>query len=130
MLWRRSITESLLLDALTCSDAFRPPQKVPSLSQYLSEIKSLCDQLDSIGALISEQEKFFGVINGLGREYEAIVTVIEDLIDTLPGPSLDDVMFKLTGFEDKLQKYETAPEATQHQAFYTNRGGYFGRSRG
>lgn len=96
----------------------------------MSEIKSLCDQLDSIGALISEQEKFFGVLNGLGREYEAIVTVIEDLIDTLPGPSLDDVMFKLTGFEDKLQKYETAPEATQHQAFYTNRGGYFGRSRG
>lgn len=51
-------------------------------------------------------------------------------MDTLPGPSFDDVAFKLTGFEDKLQKYETAPETTPDQAYYTNRGGYSGRSRG
>ena len=51
-------------------------------------------------------------------------------MDNLPGPSVDDVMFKLTGFDDKLQKYEIAPEVTQHQAYYTNRGGYSGRGRG
>ena len=100
------------------------------LSQYLSEIKSMCDQLDSIGAPMSEQEKIFGVLNGLGREYESIVTVIEDSMDTPPGPSFEDVTFKLIGFDDKLKKYETVPEATPHQAFYTNRGGYSGRGRG
>lgn len=90
----------------------------------------MCDQLDSIGAPISEQENIFGVLNSLGREYEAIVTVIEDLMDTPPGPSFEDVMFMLIGFDEKLQKYEAAPEATAHQAFYTNRGGYSGRVRG
>lgn len=34
---------------------------------YLSEIKSLCDQLDSIGAPITEHEKIYGVLNGLGK---------------------------------------------------------------
>lgn len=100
------------------------------MSQYLSEIKSLCEQLDSIGTPISDQEKIYGVLNGLGREYELNVTVIEDSMDNLHGLSFDDVMFKLTGFDDKLQKYETAPEATSHQAYYTHRGGYSGRGRG
>lgn len=90
----------------------------------------MCDQPDSIGAPISEQEKFYGVLNGLGREYEAIVTVIEDSMDTPPGPCFEDVMYKLIGFEDKLQKYESPPEVTQHQAFYTDRGGYSNRGRG
>ena len=100
------------------------------MSQYLSEIKSLCEQLDSIGTPIYDQEKIYGVLNGLGREYELIVTVIEDSMDNLHGLIFDDVMFKLTGFDDKLQKYETAPEATSHQAYYTHRGGYSGRGRG
>lgn len=54
-----------------------------SLAQYLSEIKALCDQLDFIGAPISENEKIYGVLTGVGREYEAIVTVIEESMDHL-----------------------------------------------
>ncbi|KAG7584280.1 Reverse transcriptase RNA-dependent DNA polymerase [Arabidopsis suecica] len=113
-----------------------------SLAQYLSEIKALCDQLDSIGAPISEQEKIYGVLSGVGREYEAIVTVIEESMDLPTSPSFDDVLYKLTNFDDKLQKYEaptevnqhqafyTATEANPNQAFYTARGGYSGRGRG
>ncbi|KAG7539479.1 Ribonuclease H-like superfamily [Arabidopsis suecica] len=113
-----------------------------TLSQYLSEIKSLCDQLDSIGAPISEQEKIFGVLSGVGREYEAIVTVIEESMDLPTRPSFDDVLYKLTNFDDKLKKYETPTEVNPHQAFYTAidnnpqqafysaRGGYSGRGKG
>ncbi|KAG7599793.1 Retrotransposon Copia-like N-terminal [Arabidopsis suecica] len=113
-----------------------------SLSQYLSEIKALCDQLDSIGAPISEQEKIYGVLSGVGREYESIVTVIEESMDLPTSPSFEDVLYKLTNFDDKLQKYEsptdvnphqafyTAMDANPHKAFYTARGGYSGRGRG
>ncbi|KAG7593481.1 Reverse transcriptase RNA-dependent DNA polymerase [Arabidopsis thaliana x Arabidopsis arenosa] len=113
-----------------------------SLAQYLSEIKALCDQLDSIGAPISEQEKIYGVLSGVGREYESIVTVIEESMDLPTSPSFEDVLYKLTNFDDKLQKYETPPEVNPHQAFYTAmeenshkafytaRGGYSGRGRG
>ena len=102
-----------------------------TLAKYLAEIKTLCDQLDSIGSPISEQEKIFGVLRGLGREYESITTVIEDSMDkSYPGLTLDDVVYKLTCFDDKLQGYEVSTEVTPHQAFYTDRGGYNGRGRG
>lgn len=101
-----------------------------TMSVYLTEIKTLCDQLDSIDTAISESEKIFGMLNGLGNEYESITAVIENSMDSLPAPSLDDVMAKLISFDDKLQNYATSSDVTPHQAFYTNRGGYSGRGRG
>lgn len=97
---------------------------------YLSEIKTLCDQLDSIGAAIPESEKIFGMLNGLGRDYESICAVIENSMDSVPAPSLDDVMSKLIPFDDKLQTYTASSDVTPHQAFYSDRGGYSGCGRG
>ena len=101
-----------------------------SLTEYLSEMKTICDQLDSIGAPLSEQEKIYGVLRGLGREYESISTVIESSMDAFPGPNFEDVVFKLIGFSDKLATYETPPGVSPHQAFYSNRGSYSSRGRG
>lgn len=101
-----------------------------SLAEYLAEIKLLCDQLDSIGAPLSDQEKIYGVLRGLGREYESISTVIENSMDAFPGPNFDDVVFKLIGFNEKLSAYETSTDVALHQAFYSNRGGYSSRGRG
>ena len=101
-----------------------------TMGVYLSEIKSLCDQLDSIGAPITEHEKIYGVLNGLGKEYEAVSTVIEHSMDQYPGLCFEDVVHKLTSFDDKLKAYEQVQEVTPHQAYYTNRGGYSGRGRG
>lgn len=71
-------------------------------------------QLDSIGAPITEHEKIYGVLNGLGKEYEAVCTVIEHSMDTYPGPCFEDIVHKLTSFEDKLQSYESAAEVSPH----------------
>lgn len=101
-----------------------------TMAAYLAEMKSLCDQLDSIGAPITEQEKIYGVLNGLGKEYETVCTVIEHSMNTAPGPCFDDVAHKLTGFDDKLNSYEVPSEPSPHQAYYVNRGGYSGRGRG
>lgn len=101
-----------------------------SMSTYLSEIKDLCDQLDSIGVPMSEHEKIYGVLNGLGRDYESICTVIENLLEVYPNLCLDDVEYKLIGFEDKLQAYEISTSVSPHQAFYASRGGYSNRGRG
>ena len=101
-----------------------------TMSPYVSEIKTLCDQLDSIGAAIPESEKIFGMLHGLDRDYEAISVVIENSMDSIPAPTLDEVMSKLVSYEDKLQTYSASTEVTPHQAFYTDRGGYSGRGRG
>lgn len=78
-----------------------------SMYVYLSEVKTVCDQLDSIGAAIPESEKIYGLLNGLGIDYESISTVIENSMDSQTPPSLDDIMPKLISFEDKLQAYST-----------------------
>lgn len=101
-----------------------------TMSAYHTEIKTLCDQLDSISADIPESEKIFGMLNGLGKEYESITAVIENSMDSFPVYSLDDVMSKLISFDDKFQTYNASSCITPHQAFYTNRGGYSGRGRG
>lgn len=100
------------------------------MAAYLSYINTLCDQLDYICSPISEHEYICGVLNGLRKKYESICIVIENYIDSYPGICFKDVVFKLIGFDDKLQAYEGATEVSPHQPFYTYRGGYANRGRG
>jgi len=51
-------------------------------------------------------------------------------MDSYPAPCFEDIFYKLTGFEDKLQSYQPTMDVSPHQAFYTNRGGYSGCGRG
>lgn len=37
------------------------------MADYLKEIKTISDQLDSIGYLAPDQEKINGILNSLGR---------------------------------------------------------------
>lgn len=93
---------------------------------YLSEMKVIFDQLDSIGFSLTEQEKIYAVFTNLGREYEFVTTVIEHFMDTVPSPCYEDVVFKLTSFEDKHKAYTVTSEVTPHIAFQAEKG-YFDR---
>ena len=99
------------------------------MADYLGDVKSICDQLDSIGFPITEQEMIYGALSGLGREYEFICTVIEHSIDSVLDMSFEDVVFKLVNFDDKLKVYNEAATPTPHLAFHTSRG-YSNRGRG
>lgn len=100
-----------------------------TMTAYLVEIKTLCDQLDSIGSSLTEQEIIAGILSGLGKEYESICTIIEHSMDTLHN-TVDDVEFKLKSFDDKLQSYEVSPAADPHLAFYTDKSHYSNTYRG
>ncbi|XP_010496670.1 PREDICTED: uncharacterized protein LOC104773723 [Camelina sativa] len=84
---------------------------------YLRELKSICDQLASVGSPVTEKMKIFAALNGLGREYEPIKTTIENTVDSVPGPTLDDVIPKITGYDDRLQSYLVENSVTPHLAF-------------
>ena len=99
------------------------------MSEYLSEVKSVCDQLDSIGCPLTEQEKIYGALSGLGKEYESISTVIEHSMESVTELCFEDAVFKLVTFDDKLKAYTQATEPTPHLAFHTGRG-YASRGRG
>lgn len=47
-----------------------------SMAEYLGEVKSVCDQLDSIGCPVSDPEKIYAGLSGLGKEYESIVLLL------------------------------------------------------
>ncbi|XP_019084679.1 PREDICTED: uncharacterized protein LOC104705706 isoform X2 [Camelina sativa] len=92
-------------------------KKDKSMSVYLRELKSVCDQLAAVGSPVQEQMKIFAAMNGLGREYEPIKTTIENALDSAPSPTLDDVIPKLTGYDERLQAYLAENTISPHLAF-------------
>lgn len=48
-----------------------------SFSGYCREFKSICDSLSAIGKPVDESMKIFGLLNGLGSEYDPVATVIQ-----------------------------------------------------
>lgn len=104
-------------------------KKDKTMSAYLNEVKGVCDQLDSIGCPMSEQEMIYAALNGLGREYESISTVIEHYMDSSPDARFEEAVFKLVNFDDKLKIYTESTAPTPHLAFHTGRG-YSSRGRG
>ncbi|XP_010496781.1 PREDICTED: uncharacterized protein LOC104773814 [Camelina sativa] len=97
------------------------------MSEYLRDIRNVCEQLASIGSPVPEKMKIFAVLRGLDREYEPIKVSIEGMIDLVPPPTFDDVTSRLITYADRLSTYSTAPEASPHTAFFTNQSG---RGRG
>lgn len=79
-----------------------------TMSDYLKEIKDLCDQLHSVGSPVTEKMKVFATLQGLGREYEPIKTSIEGAMDSPTAPSFEDTVPRLTWFEDRLKSYEVS----------------------
>lgn len=96
-----------------------------TMTDYLNEVKTIFDQLDSIGCAVDEIKKVYGLLNGLGQEYKAITAVIENAMEYYPPPSFEDVVIKLTSFDDKLQSYNNNSAITPHLAFNTQRTGNF-----
>lgn len=90
-----------------------------TFSVYVREYSSLCDQLSSIGKPIDEAMKICGFLNGLGREYDPIATVIQSSMSRVPTPTFTDVVFEIQGFDTRLQAYE-AVAASSNVAFQTN----------
>lgn len=100
-----------------------------TMTEYLNDLKSVCDQLDSFGCALSEQEGIYGALGGLGKEYEGICTVIEHSMDSSTEMSFEDAVFKLINFDDKLQIHTESQEVNPHLAFHAGRG-YSYRGRG
>ncbi|XP_019085816.1 PREDICTED: uncharacterized protein LOC109126581 [Camelina sativa] len=70
---------------------------------------------------IDESMKIFGFLNGLGREYDPITTVIQNYLSKLPTPTFNDVISEVQGFDTKLQSYDDSPSANPHLAFMTEK---------
>nr|CAD1822622.1 unnamed protein product [Ananas comosus var. bracteatus] len=89
-----------------------------SLSEYLRELKSICDQLNAIGKLVSDQSKVFWLLSGLGPQYESFATAMLKP----PVPSYSDLIPLLQSHELRNKGHESNP--TNHSmAFISQRYG-------
>lgn len=95
--------------------------KGKTLAVYSREFKTLCDSLSSIGKPVEESMKIFGFLNGLGREYDPITTVIQSSLSKFPQPTFNDVVSEVQGFESKLKSYEDNTTVSPHMAYNTQR---------
>ena len=87
-------------------------------STYARVYASLFDQLSSIGKPMDESMKICGFLNGLGREYDPITTVVQSSMSRLPTPTFSDVLFDVQGFDSRLQAYATT-DVNPQMAFTT-----------
>ena len=63
-----------------------------SMTDYLTDVKLICDQLASIGSPVPERMKIFAALQGLGKDYEPLITSIEGSVDMMPNPNLEDLV--------------------------------------
>ncbi|XP_010445258.1 PREDICTED: uncharacterized protein LOC104727894 [Camelina sativa] len=107
--------------------------KGQTFTDYCHEFRAVCDNLSSIGKPVDENMKIFTFLNGLGREYDPISTVLQSSMSRTPAPTFNDVVLEISGYDSKLQSYETPSDVSLHLAFHTHRGGCSGsglRGRG
>ncbi|XP_010481200.1 PREDICTED: uncharacterized protein LOC104760047 [Camelina sativa] len=105
--------------------------KDKTFSVYCREFRAVCDNLSAIGKHVNESMKVVLFLNGLAREYDPIATVIQSSLSRLPAPTFNDVVLEVSGFDSKLQSYESASDVSPNLAFQAQRGGFSGyRGRG
>ncbi|CAL9238119.1 unnamed protein product [Arabidopsis halleri] len=100
-----------------------------TIDEYLRALKHICDQLASVGSPVTEKMKVFAMVHGLTREYEPLITSLESSLDKSPGPTYEEILYRLKGYDDRLQSYAAA-DVSPHLAFNTFRSSQRGRGRG
>lgn len=88
-----------------------------SVSQYLAQIKEVADKFSAIGELISYGDHIAHILDGLGSEYNAFVTSIQNQSDQ---PSLEDVRSLLLAYESRLEKQNLVNQLNVAQANFAN----------
>lgn len=95
-----------------------------SMIDYLTDIKLICDQLTSIGSLVPERMKIFAALQGLGKDYEPLITSIEGAVDLLPNPTLEELSHRLHSYDARIQRYNVSSDVSPHLAFNVERANY------
>lgn len=71
------------------------------MREYLTKIKTLCDQLGTASHKVSELVQMLSILSGLDDEYEAVVAVISSKERT---PSIEYVHSVLLSHEGRIEQ--------------------------
>ena len=91
-----------------------------ALSEYIRHFKGICDDLAAIGKPVSDRQKGFALLTGLGPGYESFVTTMLKP----PTPSYGELIPLLESHETIKSMHSTEFYGTNHNvAFYGQRQG-------
>lgn len=81
-----------------------------SLNDYLSQYKSICDELAAIGKLLPEDRKSLSMLNGLDPNYQMFTTM------TLrpPLPEYSELLSMLQSYESRIRVQQTSLHSKQY----------------
>ncbi|KAI4312733.1 hypothetical protein MLD38_037531 [Melastoma candidum] len=91
-----------------------------SMQQYLSNLKSLSDQLSAIGEPVKYRDYVWYMLEGLPAEYDAVVTAVYSRPDQ---PSVEEVQNLLLSFDMRLERrqaLESFVPQVQLSSFHTS----------
>ena len=90
-----------------------------TISEYLHIFKNICDDLSAIGKPLTDRNKVFALLNGLGPDYESFVTTYL----CPPIPTYKEIVPLLQGHETmrSIHTTESYGGTNQHMAFYGQR---------
>ena len=94
-----------------------------TINQYLFQFKEIADKFAAIGEPLSYRDSLGYLLDGLGPEYDAFVTSIENRVDR---SSIEDVESLLLSHESRLSKRNTAEQLNFAQ---TNLSSYHGNKK-
>lgn len=86
------------------------------MREYLTKIKTLCDQLATASHKLFDLEKMLPILSGLDDEYEAVVAVVSSKERT---PSIEYVHSILLSHEGRIE--ENKPVINEFSANYASK---------
>ncbi|KAL5837905.1 hypothetical protein ACOSQ3_015074 [Xanthoceras sorbifolium] len=72
-----------------------------SISDYIMKIKSLADNLTTVGQLMTDQDVIMHVLHSLGLEYDSVIMIVTARQDSIP---LSEVQYLLLTQEQRLKQ--------------------------
>ena len=78
-------------------------KKDREVSEYLLKIKKVVDSLSTVGAPIFVEEHIEVILDGLGKEYAALITAITSRTDPY---SVDEIEALLLDQAKRIERYE------------------------
>lgn len=83
---------------------------------HLNKLKNMAEQLDAIGALVSDEDLVITLLGRLNESYQLLITALESRSDTLTWELMTARLMR----EDMKRKEQHGDGAASEQAFMTS----------
>jgi hypothetical protein len=86
-----------------------------SISEFVSKLKAISDALAAAGEIVSDREMIMSLLNGVGHEYDSVVTLVSSQQSTM---SLEDAQFLFLMHEQRIEHLSISAPSKCVKSFF------------